>query len=66
MNERQKLLNDYVATSRAFADAVDRLSHAAAKVEEFIHALDEVGTAHRACEHTRVRLAKHLARLESA
>jgi len=61
--ERQKLLNEYAATSRAFADAVERLRRPNAEAEAFIRALAETGTAHRACEHSRIKLDKHLARL---
>ena len=61
MGERQKLLNDYAATSRSFSDAVDRLRHLSADAEAFIRALDETGTARRACERSRIRLDKHLA-----
>ena len=59
--ERRKLLNEYVATSRAFSDAVERLRRLDIDVEAFIRALDQVGTAHRACERSRIRLDKHLA-----
>ena len=48
--ERQKLLNDYAATSRMFSDAVDRLRFLNTDVERFILRLAETGTAHRACE----------------
>lgn len=58
--ERQKLLNDYAASSRAFADAVERLRHLNTDIEAFIRALAEAGTAHRACEQSRIRLDKHL------
>jgi hypothetical protein len=61
--ERQKLLNEYAATSHAFADAVERLRRPNAELEAFIRALAETGTAHRASEHSRIKLAKHLARL---
>jgi hypothetical protein len=61
--ERQKLLNEYAATSRAFSDAVERLRRPDADVEAFICALAETGTAHRACEHSRIKLDKHLTRL---
>jgi hypothetical protein len=59
--QRQKLLNEYAADSQAFSDAVDRLRRLKNDTEAFIRALDEVGTAHRTCEHTRNRLKKHLA-----
>lgn len=59
--ERRELLNDYAATSRAFADAVERLRSVNADGEAFMHNLAEAGTAHRACERSRVRLDKHLA-----
>ena len=60
--ERQRILTEYAATSRAFADAVEKLRCLSGGVEGFIHDLEEVGTAHRACEHSRVRLDKHLSR----
>jgi orotate phosphoribosyltransferase len=60
MHEKQKLLNDYVATSRAFADAVQRLQQAGADVESFIRALDETGTARRGCERARMNLHRYL------
>jgi hypothetical protein len=60
--ERQKLLNDYAAASRAFADAVERLRLVTTGVEAFIRALDDAGTAHRACERSRILLDKYLAR----
>ena len=63
--ERQKILDEYAATSRAFADAVERLRRPNTSVEAFIRALAETGTAHRACEHARIRLDKHLARLSA-
>jgi hypothetical protein len=59
--ERQELLDGYTATSRAFADAVERLQRSNTDVEAFIRALGEAGTAYRACEQSRIRLAKHLA-----
>jgi hypothetical protein len=59
--ERQALLNEYAATSRAFSDAVERLRHLDTDVEAFILALAETGTAHRACEKSRIRLDKHIA-----
>jgi hypothetical protein len=59
--ERQKLLNEYAAMSRAFSDAVERLRYLNTDGEAFIRALDEAGTAHRACEQSRIRLHKHLA-----
>ena len=59
--QRQELLNQYAATSRAFSDAVERLRHLNTDTEAFIRALDEVGTAHRACERSRVRLEKQVA-----
>jgi hypothetical protein len=60
--ERQELLNEYAATSRAFSDAVERLRRPKADVEAFIRALADTGTAHRACEQSRIKLDKHLAR----
>jgi len=59
--ERQKLLDEYAVTSRAFADAVERLRHSNTDVEAFIRALAEAGTAHRACESSRIKLDKCLA-----
>ena len=59
--ERQKLLNEYAATSRAFSDAVDRLRNLSKDPEAFIRALGEVGTAHRVCERSRIKLDKFLA-----
>ncbi len=59
--KRQKLLNEYAATSRAFADAVERLRRPDTEVEAFIRALAEAGTAHRACEQSRIKLDKYLA-----
>jgi hypothetical protein len=59
--ERQRLLNQYAATSRAFADAVERLGRHTSDVEGFIRALEETGTAHRACEQARIKLDKYLA-----
>jgi hypothetical protein len=59
--ERQKLLNEYAARSREFSDAVERLRCLNADVEGFIHALNETGTAHRACEQSRLRLIHYLA-----
>ena len=61
-DERQRLLDEYAAASRAFANAVDRLRSLNQDVEGFIHALDETGTAHRACERSRIRLDKYMAR----
>ena len=60
MSERQELLNEYAATSRAFSDAVERLSHLTADGEAFIRALADAGTAHRTCERSRIKLDKHL------
>lgn len=62
--DRQELLDQYAATSRAFSDAVERLRHPNNDVEAFICALDEVGTAYRACERSRITLDKHLAQLK--
>jgi hypothetical protein len=55
---KTKLLNEYATTSRAFSDAVQRLRRPDADVEAFIRALAETGTAHRACEHSRIKLDK--------
>ena len=63
VSDRQELLDQYAATSRAFSDAVERLRHLNTEAEAFIRGLAEVGTAHRACERSRVRLDKHLAQL---
>ena len=62
--ERQELLSQYAAISRAFSDAVERLRDLSTDVEGFILALGEVGTAHRACERSRVRLDKRVAQLK--
>jgi hypothetical protein len=59
--ERQRLLTEYAVTSRAFADAVERLRCLPPGVEAFIGVLAETGTAHRTCEQSRIRLDKHLA-----
>ena len=59
--ERQRILDEYGATSRAFADAVERLRQPNTDVEAFIRALNEAGTAHRACETSRIKLDKYLA-----
>lgn len=59
--ERQKLLDNYAATSRTFSDAVERLRQSNADVEVFIRALAETGTAHRLSEQSRVKLDKYLA-----
>lgn len=59
--ERQKFLDEYAITSRAFADAVERLRRPGTDVEDFIRALAEAGTAHRTCEQSRIKLDKHLA-----
>jgi len=58
--ERQRLLDDYAATSRAFADAIGRLREANADLEALIRALAEAGTARRACERSRIRLEKYV------
>jgi hypothetical protein len=60
--ERQKILDEYAATSRTFCDSVERLRQSGADGEAFIRALAETGTARRACERLRVQLDKHLAR----
>ena len=61
---RQELLDQYAATSRAYSDAIERLRNPNTDGEAFIRALDEVGTAHRACERSRISLDKHLAKLK--
>ena len=58
--DRQQLLNEYAASSRKFSDAVCRLQYLSADPEPFIRALGEAGTAHRACEKSRIRLGNHL------
>jgi hypothetical protein len=60
--EGQKLLNEYAATSRAWANAVERLARIEDDIEGFIRALDEAGNAQRASERSRIRLDRHLAR----
>ena len=60
-DERQKLLNEYAASSRVFSDAVERLRYLNTDVERFISGLAETGTAHRACERSRLILDKYLA-----
>jgi hypothetical protein len=62
LQERQSLLNEYADKSRAFSEAVERLRRLNNDAEAFICALNEAGTAHRACEQSRIRLNKHLAR----
>lgn len=64
--ERQKLLNAYAANSRAFSDTVDRLRFLGSDVERFILGLAQTGTAHRACERSRLTLQKHLAQFRGA
>jgi hypothetical protein len=58
--QRQKLLDEYAAASRAFSESVERLRHVNGDLEAFIRALDDTGTAHRTCEQVRIRLQKHL------
>lgn len=60
LQERQQLLNEYADKSRAFSDAVERLRGLNIDAEAFICALNEAGSAHRACERSRIRLNKHL------
>jgi len=60
---RQKLLNEYATTSRAFSDAVERLRQLDTDLEAFIRGLAAAGTAHRACERSRIKLDRHLAQL---
>lgn len=60
---RQKLLNEYAVTSRAFSDAVERLRKLDNDAEAFIRGLAEAGTSHRACERSRIKLDKYLAQL---
>ena len=64
--ERQKLLNEYATSSRAFSDAVDRLRFLNTDVERFIVGLAETGTAHRACERSRLTLKRHLSQSRPA
>ena len=59
--ERQTLLDEYAATSRTFADAVERLRCPNTEGEAFMNSLAEAGTAHRACERSRIKLDKDLA-----
>ena len=63
VSDRQELLDQYAASSRAFSDAVERLRDLNTDREAFIRALEEVGTAHRSCERSRIRLDKRLAQL---
>ena len=58
-DERQKLLNEYAVSSRVFSDAVERLRYLNTDVERFISGLAETGTAHRACERSRLILKKY-------
>jgi len=62
-NERQRLLDEYAAKSRAYSDAVERLRRPTNDVEAFIRALAETGAAHRACERSRIQFDNHLAQL---
>ena len=62
-HERQQILNEYATTSRAFADAVERLRVSINDREAFIRALSETGTARRLCERLRIKLDKHLTQL---
>lgn len=55
---RQDLLKKYAVTSRAFSDAVERLTQVDG--EAFIRGLDAAGTAHRASEQSRIKLHQHL------
>lgn len=57
---RQELVEQYAAASKAFSDAAEHLRAVCTDTEAFICALSAVGTAHRACEHSRIRLDKHL------
>jgi hypothetical protein len=61
--ERQKLLDDYAATSRAFSAAVEWRRHLNADGEAFFRALADAGTARRTCERSRIRLDRHLSGL---
>lgn len=63
--QRQRLVDEYAATSRLFADAIERLRNIGADEEAFIRALADSGTAHRVCERTRIRLDKYLAERRS-
>lgn len=58
--EKQNLLDEYAAACRAYCETVERLRLVSKEVEAFIRALDETGTAHRACEQARIKLQKHL------
>jgi len=63
--DRRLLLDEYAATSRAFADAVEKLRSQNSDGEAFIRILAEAGTAHRACERSRIKLDKHLSQPDS-
>lgn len=58
--ERQRILELYTANSRALADTVQHLRDVQAETEAFIKALVSVGAAHRACEHSRIALDRHM------
>jgi hypothetical protein len=64
--ERQTLLDEYAAKSRAFADSVERLKDPGVDGEAFIRALADVGTRRRAAERARINLDRHLARLDAS
>ncbi len=59
--EQHRLLAEYAHAAHYFADTVDRLEEQASNVEAFIEALETTGTAHRACERSRIQLTKYLA-----
>jgi hypothetical protein len=58
--QQQRLMADYAQAARFFADTVERLQEHASNAEAFIEALEATGTAHRACERSRVLLKKYL------
>ncbi len=58
--EIERLLNEYAANSRAFAESVERLRHVTVNTEAFISALAEAGAAHRVCERSRIAVDRHL------
>ena len=64
-SERQALLDEYAAKSRALADSVERLRSPDVDGEAFIRALAEAGTAHGAAQRARINLNKHLAHLNT-
>ncbi|MEI9813136.1 MAG: hypothetical protein WDO18_10940 [Acidobacteriota bacterium] len=59
-NTQKLLLAAYAEAAHKFSDSVDRLQEKATNAEAFIEALEATGTAHRACERSRVQLQKYL------